>query len=83
MELKWKITDDFGKENPHGLQVELEDLPYKAYIKWDGCCEVTKTFNEGTEIEEDVRLHICDISQFVTILESLEDFRINNIDGAE
>ncbi len=83
LELKWGITDDFGGDDPRALIVQLEDMPYSAYIKWDGCCEITKTFNEGYESEEKVRLHICDIPQFITILESLEDFRLNNIDGAE
>ena len=83
LNLEWIITDDFGGDDPRALKVKLKGLPYKAYIKWDGCCEVTKTFNEDTEIEEDVMLHICDIGQFITILQSLEDFRMTNIEGAE
>ena len=74
--LNWKITDDFGGKDNVALSVDLEDYPYEAYIKWDGCCEVT-----NTETEE--RMHICDIDAFVKVLQSLEDFRLRNIDGAE
>ena len=80
-ELKWVITNDFSKKEPCCLSVKLDGFEYDAFIKWDGCCEVRR-YNNGHQDEYD-QIHICDIPQFITILQSLEDFRMNNIVGAE
>jgi len=84
-ELKWVITDDFGKgKKGSALCVKLEGWDYTAYIKWDGCCEITKV-NACRDKDglEDETTHICDVPQFIEVLQSLEDFRMNNIEGAE
>lgn len=83
-ELKWVITDDFGGKDNVALKVKLEGWDYTAYIKWDGCCEITKTNAcKGEDGLEDETTHICNVPQFIKILQSLEDFRMNNIEDAE
>jgi len=83
-ELKWIITDDFGGKDTVALKVKLEGWDYTAYIKWDGCCEITKVNAcVGKNGLEDETTHICDVPQFIEVLESLEAFRMANIEGAE
>ena len=82
--LKWVITNDFGGKDNVALEVKLEGWDYTAYIKWDGCCEITKVNAcKGKDGLEDETTHICNIPQFIEILQSLEKFRMDNIDGAE
>ena len=81
-ELKWVITNDFGGKDNVALEVELEGWEFRAYIKRDGCCEITKA-DHYARGKIDFRIHVCDVPQFIKILQSLEDFRVNNIDGAE
>ena len=87
MELKWIITNDFGdspEERTCSLDVQLEGWNYSAYIKRDGCVDLVKKDScVGPNGTEDEDIHICDIPQFIEILQSLENFRMNNIDGAE
>lgn len=83
-ELKWIITDDFGGEGNVALKVKLEGWDYIAYIKWDGCCEITKVnacMDKNGLVDETT--HICNVPQFIEVLQSLEDFRMKNIEGAE
>ena len=54
----------------------IEDWDYTAYIKWDGYCEIK---GNGKQID----IHICDVPQFIEVLQSLEEFRMKNIKGAE
>ncbi len=83
-ELKWIIIDKFGEEKPVCLTVRLDGFNYEAYIKWDGCVDFTKKDAcMGSDGMEDEDIHICDIPAFITILQSLEDFRMNNIESAE
>lgn len=83
-ELKWIVTDDFGGKDNVALIVKLAGCDYEAYIKWDGCCEITQVdFCKGQDGLEDQHFHICDVPQFIKVLQSLEDFRMNNIKGAE
>jgi len=72
-ELNWIITNDFD-DGEIALEVRLEDWDYTAYIKWDGCCEIKN---------DSINVHICDVPQFIEVLQSLEEFRMNNIEGAE
>ncbi len=82
--LNWIITNDFGKgKNALCLNVKLDEMYYDAFIKSDGCCEVRHYLNIGHKTQDYDQIHICDIPQFITILQSLEDFRINNTKGAE
>ena len=82
--LNWIITNDFGGNGNVCLDVKLEGTNYEAFIKWDGCCEITDkdALVSGGELF-DSTFHICDVPRFIEILQSLEDFRMNNIDGAE
>lgn len=83
-QLNWLITNDFGGKSPVALEVKLEDWDYTAYIKWDGCCEITKVNAcMGKNGLEDDSIHICDVPQFIEVLQSLEEFRMENIEGAE
>ena len=83
-ELKWIITNDFGGGDSVAIEVKLEDMPYTAYIKWDGCCEITQVDAcKGPDGLENDSFHICDIPRFIRVLQSLEDFRMDNINGAE
>ncbi len=86
-ELKWIITNDFGDKEPHCLSVRAEDGFYEAFIKNNGCCEITEfeRYNPETDENEteEFTIHICDIPRFITMLQSLEDFRMNNIESAE
>ena len=82
-QLKWIVTNDFGEKESHCLEVKLEGFDYDAYIKWDGCCEIRRHYNVGSKNQDTDQIHICDIPQFITILQSLEDFRMNNIESAE
>ena len=79
--LKWFITDDFGeKEDRFALKVKLEGFEcLSAYIKRDGCCEIYREWNEGLKTQHTEQMHICDVSRFVTMLQSLEEFRVNNV----
>ena len=81
--LDWKITNDFGGGDTSALEVELPDSGYSAFIKWDGCCEIKRIHNKDHNSDSIDRIHICDVPQFIKILQSLEDFRLNNIEGAE
>ncbi len=74
--LEWVITDDFGGKDNVALMVALKGWDYTAYIKWDGCCEIK---GNGKQID----MHICDVPQFIDVLQSLEDFRMSNIYCAE
>ena len=81
--MEWEVTNDFGGVDNVALEVKLKDWGYCAYIKWDGCCEIYKTINKGCPSEEIEQIHICDIPQYIKMLQSLEDFRMNNIDIAQ
>ena len=82
--LRWTIVDDFGGKDNVALKVKLDGWDYKAYIKWDGCCEITKiNACKGKNGLEDDSIHICDVPQFIEVLQSLEAFRMKNIKGAE
>ncbi len=74
--LNWIITDDFGGKDNVALSVKLEGWDYEAFIKWDGCCDIRG--NNGL-----IDSHICDIPQFIEVLQSLEEFRMKNIKNAE
>lgn len=84
-EFNWIITDDFGDKSGVALIVQLKGWDYSAYIKWDGCCEITRKNDcideQGKSIDN--TFHICDVPQFIKVLKSLEEFRMKNIDGAE
>ncbi len=82
-EWNWIITRGNKKDYLASLDVQLEGYPYSAYIKADGCCEIKRIHNKDTKTEMEDFIHICDIPQFIKILQSLEDFRMNNINGAE
>ncbi len=79
--IRWKITNNFDKKEPTCLSVKLEDNYYKAFIKRDGCCEIYRHHN-NCENDYD-QIHICSIPHFIKVLESLEEFRMDNIKGAE
>ena len=86
MNIEWDIENDFGDKGETALVVKSKELPYRAYIKWDGCCELYKHNydNNGKLSRNDYnQIHVCSIPRFIEILQSLEDFRINNIGWAE
>ncbi|MGR3292482.1 MAG: hypothetical protein ACUZ9M_00535 [Candidatus Scalindua sp.] len=79
--LNWKITDNFGKKEACCLKVKLENSCYAAFIKWDGCCEIYRYHNNCKNDYD--QIHICNISEFIEVLKSLEEFRMNNIENSE
>jgi len=79
---EWVITNDFGDKEPQCLSVKAKDGFYEAFIKWNGCCDITEYETDQNKTEE-FNIHICDIPRFIKMLQSLEDFRMNNITGAK
>ena len=79
---QWKIVNRFDSETPVCLVVKHITLPLKAYIKWDGCVEVTG-FEEGDRDTESYTVHMCDVDDYIAMLKSLEEFRMANIEGAQ
>jgi hypothetical protein len=55
-------------------------LAYRVYMKWDGCVEITKFYNGGTDEEQ---LHICQIDDFIEELKAMEADRLALIKNAE
>lgn len=50
---------------------EYDDV--RAYVKWDGCLELSREFNKGAAEPDVDSLHICDISGFIEFLEALRE----------
>lgn len=64
------------------LNVKHKEGFCKAYIKWDGCCEITQ-YEDEEMTKEDFSIHLCDVPRFIAILQSLEQFRMEKIKDAE
>jgi hypothetical protein len=56
---------------------------YSVYMKWDGCVEITKFYNGGADKEDEERLHICQIDDFIEELKAMEADRLALIKNAE
>ncbi len=85
---EWVITD----KREYAMDIDYVDkngdVWYDAYIKWDGCCNVRHFWNAPKNLQSDKeedyeQMHICDIPQFIKILQSIEDFRMANLETAE
>jgi hypothetical protein len=55
-------------------------LAYRAFMKYDGCVEITKFYNGGTDEEQ---LHICHVNDFIEDLKAMEADRLALIKNAE
>lgn len=68
----WRTVSD--KTNDAWLEVDDGEGWWSAFVKWDGCLEVTRYFNvpygEGNEDNEST-IHICDLDEFIARLEAL------------
>ena len=65
------------------VQVWTDESPqpaYEAWMKWDGCIELTRFLNYGRDID---RIHICDAVGLARILEELETRRIAMFEGGD
>lgn len=70
---EWKIIK-IDKENATPLWVEAENGRWNVTVKWDGCIE----FRERPEyyptpVREVASFHICDIDEFIKLLQDLRD----------
>lgn len=79
---EWVLLNDSMNKDKESvcLTVRHKELPIKAYIKWDGCCQIYKYDMDDFSDEPDT-IHICDVPAFIEVLKSLEKFRLNNIEG--
>ena len=59
-----------GKEHTHAITIKHDRI--SAFIKWDGCCEVSLCFNEN---DWDT-IHVCSIPNFIEELQAIEEFRV-------
>jgi len=67
MKKLWKV--DKIKTQSHWLQLEdaTGDL-YSAFIKWDGCCEISRC--DSNDHEDNI--HMCDIDEWIDRLQSMK-----------
>lgn len=54
---------------------------WSVYMKWDGCCELTRFFNGSRDDSE--RLHICDMKSFSEFVMQVENLRFELVKAAE
>jgi len=64
------------------LDVSVND-DYFIGLKWDGCINLWKTEADGITPDPCQYMHICDVTKFIDMLSQVEQFRLDNIDGAE
>ena len=73
--MKW-VSEAGGIATPYWIDlVEVDGLAdghnIRASVKWDGCINLTRTYNGGTDAEAEDCIHICDLDQFIKELEAL------------
>ena len=68
-----KVTKFEG--DPHVRVVQIDEQ-YEVYMKWDGCIEIKEIGDKGS-------YHVCDVPRFIEQLQTLETYRMENIENAE
>jgi len=72
-----RVKDD----RVHGLNV-IVDNAWEIELKWDGCINLWG-LDDNLEVDPHQYMHICDVTKFIDMLSQVEQFRLDNIDGAE
>jgi hypothetical protein len=83
----WRVNPEITTE--HWLKVDDGEGWWSAFVKWDGCLEITRYFNlpwgdeSLPESERDAStLHLCSIDDAIQRLELLRDMARRHF-GAE
>ena len=72
------------KKHENGLSIDVDveedgSVWWQFYVKWDGCIEIYRAFNipfdmqEGYDENNACNMHICDLSDFIKLLEEVRD----------
>jgi hypothetical protein len=70
----WQIQPEDSKSH-YFLAKSLDvENTYQAYVKWDGCVQLTRYFN-GNQNDED-SIHICDLDDFISRLQEIRDLAV-------
>jgi len=72
----WNIVE----KQDHFLSAKDPDGWYSASVKWDGCIDFTRYFNEPNGEMKD-SIHICDIDDMIARLQALKQLCIENSFG--
>lgn len=68
----WRVNTEKTKD--HWLEVDDGEGWWSAFVKWDGCLEVQRYFNQPWgDGDTDCSLHICEIEDMIARLEMLRD----------
>ena len=83
--MKLVITEKRGYSMNIDMQDKDGNVWYEAYVRSDGCCDVFRYYNHPKKDNEDDydQIHMCGIPEFIKILQSIEDFRMANLETAE
>ena len=81
-----KIEIDRKKTQDHWLEVvvkEGDDVWAEAHLKWDGCVQYTRYFNEPRDTEgrrpgDADSIHICSMRDFIEQLEQMERMAVEH-----
>lgn len=73
----WEVNEA-GVSEGHWLEVKAPDGWYSASVKWDGCIQFARYFNEpmpftGEHPQLADSLHICDLDEEIKRLEKLRE----------
>jgi hypothetical protein len=64
----WKPPINHFKHSFRTESLDVENT-YEAFVKWDGCIELTRLFNGS---DDDDTIHICDLDDFIARLQELK-----------
>lgn len=77
----WKEVDRHEDGDIYTATFEDPDGWYEAFVKWDGCIDLTRYFNTPLSVErgkdrnsdDECYIHICDLDDFIARLQKLRD----------